>query len=189
VRAGFLRGRLAALDAVLGPERAAAIRSELGPAFCRHVQSRAMHLHPIDDEVAIIEAVDRTVGRSGMRAWSHDHAVGIARNGALGAILNNAIRLFGVTPHAMSWAAARGWTHVFRELGRLVHVGSDPARIVLRWNGAPAWVAEHVAFRATLESGLEACLTLARRQGEVLLALEGGELRFTMTCMPLRAVS
>lgn len=189
MRAGFLRGRLAALDAVLGPHHAAAIRSELGPAFFGRVQSRGMHLHSIDDEISIIEAVDRTVGRSGMRAWSHDHAVGIARRGPFGAILNNAIRLFGVTPHAMSWAAARAWTHTYRELGRLVHVGSDPARIVLRWSDAPEWVAEHVAFRATLEGGLEACLTLARRQGEVLLALEGGELRFTMTCMPLRAVS
>ena len=189
VKAGFLRGRLAGFEPVLGHERAEEVRRELGSAFCRYVQSRSLRLHPIDDEVEIIGAVDRVLGRAGMRAWSHDHGLGIARRGAFGAIVNNAIRLFGVTPHGMSRAAARSWIHTYREMGRLVHASTDPERIVLRWRDAPDWVAEHTAYRASLESGIEACLTLARRQGEVLLALQDGELRFTMTCVPLRAVS
>lgn len=184
-----MRGRLAGLDAALGPRRAGLVRRELGPELCRRAQSRAVRLQPVEVELEIIETIERLFGRAGMRAWAHDHAVGIARRGAFGTMVNNAIRLFGVTPHGMSRAAARAWAHTFRDLGRLVHLGTDPEHVVLRWVDPPDWVNDEGAFGACLAGGLSACLTLAQRHGDVRLQLVGGDLQFTLMCAPLRVAS
>lgn len=187
-----MRDRIDGLDAVLGSARAMSIRSELGVSFCERARRRDDRLQPIETDLELIDTIDRVLGRAAMRAWAHDHAFAVARRGAFGAIVNNAVRLFGLSMHAMTRAAARAWTVTYRDMGRLVHglvhQGTDPETIVMRWADAPEWAAEHGPFRASLESSLECCLTLIHREGEVLLGMSGGELRVTFTCAPMRAV-
>lgn len=153
MRASHIDSNLRSL-AALGEERQRAILAQV-PEVVRAVDtaSRVAWL-PLELDVQLTDAVERTCGREPMKRWARDAITRSAEGWLLRPVLVG-LSALGITPEGALQRVPSGWPLVYRDCGEVHYQHADPHGITLVHSDVPAAMIESPTYLQGIAGAFE----------------------------------
>jgi hypothetical protein len=160
-----MKSMLAAAGRLPGGGGAAA-QALVPPALVAQIdQASGIDWLPIESNLAVTRALHQVLAPPAFHLFFRDFLLESFQGALLKAMVDAAVRVFGIDPGSWARWIPKGWGLIFKNAGAWTVVGAEKGQVAFQVDGLPEACLEDRVWLSSVASSLSAIVELARAKG------------------------